>query len=135
MQVTRNDQTLYKSTLYFLDMEFACPFLSLKAVTFLHMICPTFSLLAFLLSETHEKGYCSFPGFLWAPLPDSSNRKWFTRTEYVRNSNTWERQREIIVEETEMIVHHRYGFTVGYFYLFIIYFLFIYYLCDNNREH
>ncbi len=58
-------------------------------------------------SETHEKGYCSFPEFLWAPLPDGSNRKWFTRTEYVRNSNVWERQRQIIVEETEMTVHHR----------------------------
>ena len=59
------------------------------------------------LSDSSEEGYCSFPDFLWAAMPDGSDRKWLGRTEYVRNTVTWERQKEITVRRTEMVIKHK----------------------------
>lgn len=59
-------------------------------------------------SGSESKGYCSFPGFLWAPMPDGSRRRWITETTYIQNSDIWEVQKEITARETDMIVRHRY---------------------------
>ena len=40
-------------------------------------------------------------------MPDGNERKWLSKTEYVRNTVTWERQKEITVHRTEMIIKHK----------------------------
>ena len=52
-------------------------------------------------------GYCNFPDYLWTPLPDGANRKWISKTEYVENSDTWDRQKEISARPTELVVKHK----------------------------
>ena len=61
----------------------------------------------FVNSETEELGYCNFPSFLWEPFPDGSHRIWLTKTKFIRNTETWEQQQEIIVYETEMVIKHK----------------------------
>ena len=51
-----------------------------------------------------EGGYCDFPEFLWTPQRDGSNRKWISKTEYVRNSANWVRRREITARQTDMVI-------------------------------
>ncbi len=60
-----------------------------------------------VFADTHEKGYCSFPQYLWTPLSDGNTRKWISKTEYVGNTDMWERQKEIYMSETEMIIKHK----------------------------
>lgn len=58
-------------------------------------------------SETKELGYCNFPSFLYSPFPNGEHRTWLTKTKFIRNSDTWEQQQEIIVHETEMVIKHK----------------------------
>jgi len=52
-------------------------------------------------------GYCSFPRFLWDPLADGSDRVWLSKTEQVRNTDTWSRQKHIRVQESEIWIRHK----------------------------
>ncbi|KAK2157468.1 hypothetical protein LSH36_191g04088 [Paralvinella palmiformis] len=71
-----------------------------------------------------SQGYCHFPPYLWRsisngdgrrPDPEAPYRKWYSRTEYVRNTETWERQKEIEARPTEIVIHHRlYASCSGY---------------------
>lgn len=62
-------------------------------------------------------GYCSFPKFLWQPTARGSStdsgggsggdRIWISKTEYFRNTDTWGRQKEIRVLETEFLIQNK----------------------------
>jgi len=49
------------------------------------------------------RGYCSFPAFLYEPLPVSDDdddprqqqRVWLSRVEYQRNTDTWHKRKEV----------------------------------------
>jgi hypothetical protein len=68
-----------------------------------------------LFSECSGRGYCSFPSYLWQPLfvdnqggDDSVKpRHWISKTEYNRNTNKWRKQKEIVVSEREIEIHHK----------------------------
>ena len=60
-----------------------------------------------LFLGTEEKGYCSFPDFLWQPFPDGTHRKWMSKTQYIQNTDMWGRQKEITILETEMTIKHK----------------------------
>jgi len=60
------------------------------------------------------RGYCSFPAFLYEPLPVSEERDggaeqrvWLSRVEYSGNTDTWHKRKEIVVNDTEMFVSMR----------------------------
>jgi hypothetical protein len=58
-----------------------------------------------LVSVCEPRGYCSFPTFLWDQLPDSGgDRIWLSRVEYQRNTEIWEKRKEIFVNDTEILV-------------------------------
>ena len=59
------------------------------------------------ISGCDSGGYCTFPRFLWEPLADGTPRKWLSKTEYFKNTNTWEKQKEITVSETEIVIQHK----------------------------
>lgn len=50
------------------------------------------------------RGYCSFPSFLWKPLQDGGARTWLSRIEYIRDTDTWQKRKEITVNDTEINV-------------------------------
>lgn len=60
-------------------------------------------------------GFCSFPPFLWTSISKNittndmgyRTRKWLSGIEYRENSNTWNKQKEITVRESEIIIHHK----------------------------
>jgi len=58
------------------------------------------------------RGYCSFPAFLYEPPvttggDDGQQRVWLSRVEYFRNTDTWHKRKEIVVNDTEMFVSMR----------------------------
>jgi len=57
------------------------------------------------------RGYCSFPAFLYEPLSvgddDGRQRVWLSRVEYFRNTDTWHKRKEIVVNDTEIFVSMR----------------------------
>lgn len=61
----------------------------------------------FYLPESQEVGYCNFPDYLWAPLPNGGSRKWISKTEYIENSATWDRQKEVTAHATELVIKHK----------------------------
>ena len=69
-----------------------------------------------------SEGYCRFPPFLWQPIQGGSGpgagasyRKWYSRTEYTRNTQTWTRQKEVHAHETEIAIYQRfYASCTGY---------------------
>ena len=67
----------------------------------------TLSLSPLLIAETTELGYCNFPAFLYSRFPNGDHRTWLTRSRFLRNTDTWEQQREVIVHETEMVIKHK----------------------------
>lgn len=90
-----------------------------------HEILKMVDNLNLLFSECNSRGYCSFPAFLWEPVsptPTASgndtitkSRLWISRTEYLQNTNTWEKQKEIRVSQTEIYIQHKlYAHCDGY---------------------
>ena len=59
-------------------------------------------------------GYCSFPPFLWQPHDDGTPRRWISRTEYFDASDTWEKQKHITAQETEITMQHKVGLFYNY---------------------
>lgn len=56
------------------------------------------------LAVCTSRGYCSFPTYLWDQLQDGGQRTWMSRMEFIRDTDTWQKRKEITVNDTEIYV-------------------------------